>query len=232
VGALLLAGGHIQMIMQGRHAAKGGKVEGAGATEAARREAQKRDLIYGFDITSAYPSKQYKLPAMALPIEWKLKKGGSLGKVEEKIEGKWVWREGGELTEDIIKTMSFYSMIAVAFSFPEKCFDVTTKKLRDTPWYPLFYRCKDGSILFPAKGIGRYYRGEILQAFDWVRRMRSDMNETQQARMIKLHGAWEFICPTVNDLTPAQLEAIKTNCPSARIGDNGLIYPFQYIKDY
>jgi hypothetical protein len=86
--------------------------------------------------------------------------------------------------------------------------------------------------LFPPKGIGRYYRGETLQAFDWVRQMRPDMNETQHARMIKLRGAWEFVCPTVDDLTAAQLEAIKTNCPSARIGEDGLVYPFQYIKDY
>jgi hypothetical protein len=37
------------------------------------------------------------------------------------------------------------------------------------------------------------------------------MNETQHARMIKLRGAWEFVCPTIDDLTPEQLEAIKTN---------------------
>jgi hypothetical protein len=97
--------------------------------------------------------------------------------------------------------MSVYSMIEVEFSFPEKCFDRKTKKLRDAPWYPLFYRYEDGSILFPAKGVGRYYRGETLQAFDWVRQMRPDMNETQHARMIKIRGAFEFVCPTIDDLT-------------------------------
>ena len=197
-----------------------------------RDAARQTKMIYGYDITSAYPSKQFVLPAMALPIEWELRKDGSLGKVTKRIEGKCVWREGAELTEDVIKTMSVYSMIEVEFSFPEKCFDRKTKKLRDAPWYPLFYRYEDGSILFPAKGVGRYYRGETLQAFDWVRQMRPDMNETQHARMIKIRGAFEFVCPTIDDLTPDQLEAMKTNCPSARIGEDGLVYPFQYIKDY
>jgi hypothetical protein len=72
----------------------------------------------------------------------------------------------------------------------------------------------------------------MLRAFDWVRQMRRDMNKAQQARMIKLRGAWEFVCPTDHDLTPEQLEAIKTNCPSARIGEDGFVYPFQYIRDY
>jgi hypothetical protein len=229
------------MIMQGRMPGVSRRADNAQRREEARREpdddvrhaaGEDASPIYAYDITSAYPSKQFVLPAMTLPIEWKLKKDGSPGKVIKRIEGKWIWREGSELNEDIIHTMSVYSMIEVEFSFPEKCFDVTIGKLRDAPFYPLFYRCEDGSILFPAKGIGRYYRGEILQAFDWVRRMRSDMNEAQQARMIKLRGAWEFICPTINDLTPAPLEAIKTNCPSARIGENGLIYSFRYIKDY
>jgi hypothetical protein len=80
------------------------------------------------------------------------------------------------------------------------------KKLRETPFCPLFYRCKDGSILFPTKGIGRYYRGEVLQAFDWVRRMRTESE---------------------------QLEAMKTNCPSAKIDEQtGLVYSFHYIKEY
>jgi hypothetical protein len=114
------------------------------------------------------------------------------------------------------RTMSVYSMIEVEFAFPEKCFDRERKTLRDAPWYPLFYRRKDGSILFPAKGNGRYCRAEVLQAYNLVRQTRPDMNEVQQSRMIKLRGAWEFICPTIDDLTPAQLEAIKKNCPSAR----------------
>jgi hypothetical protein len=127
------AGGHIQMIMQGRYPNSAG------------------GLIYGYDITSAYPSKQYRLPAQALPIEWELRKDGSPGKVIRRIEGKWIWREGAELTEDIIRTMSVYSMIEVEFAFPEKCFDRERKTLRDAPWYPLFYRRKDGSILFHSK---------------------------------------------------------------------------------
>ncbi len=208
------AGGLIQMIKQGRHTGEDGS------------------LIYGYDITSAYPSKQYLLPAMALPIEWNLNKNGSPREVIRRVEGKWIWREGAELTEDIVKMMSEYSMIEVEFSFPEKCFDRNANKLRPAPLYPLFYRCKDGSIVLPARGIGRYYRVELLAAFEWVRRMRTDMTEIQHARMIKLRGAWEFICPTINDLTPAQLDVIKTNCPSARIGEDGLVYPFQYIKDY
>jgi hypothetical protein len=80
--------------------------------------------LFGYDITSAYPSFQYKQPAMALPIEWEFKKNGSLGKVKRTIEGKWVWRDGGEIDEDIIRTMSIYSMIEVDFAFPEKCFDI------------------------------------------------------------------------------------------------------------
>ena len=207
------AGGHIEMIKQGRHTDQCGP-------------------LHGDDITGAYPSKQYLLPAMALPIEWELKKDGSLGKVTKRVEGKWIWREGGELNEDIIKTMSAYSMIETEFAFSKKGYDRESGMLRDAPFYPLFYRTEDGSILFPANGIGRYYRDEILQAFDWVRRMRPDMNETQHARMIKLRGGWEYICPTIDDLTAEQLQAIKTNCPTARIGDDGLIYPFQYIKDY
>lgn len=101
--------------------------------------------------------------------------GGRLGKVTKRIEGKWIWREGAELTEDIIKTISVYSMIEVKFAFPKKCFDTASRKLRNGPWYPLFYRCEDGSILFPAEGTGRYYRGEVLQTFDWVRQMRADI---------------------------------------------------------
>jgi len=50
--------------------------------------------------------------------------------------------------------------------------------------------------------------------------------------MIKIRGAFEFVCLTIDDLTPDQLEAMKTNCPSARIGEDDLVYPFQYIKDY
>jgi hypothetical protein len=210
--------------------------------------------LYGYDITSAYPSKQYRLPAQALPIEWELRKDGSIGKVIKRIEGKWIWREGAELTEDIIRSMSVYSMIEVEFSFPGKCFDKQFGSLRDAPFCPLWYRCEDGSIQFPARGIGRYYRGEVLQAFDWVRRMRPDMNEGQHASepllqadcarrgmsnprrgrdMIKLRGAWEFVCPTINDLSAKQLQAIRENCPSARIDEKtGLVYPFQYIKDY
>jgi hypothetical protein len=48
----------------------------------------------------------------------------------------------------------------------------------------------------------------------------------------KVQGRLEYICPTIDDLTPDQLEAIKTNCPSARIGEDGLVYPFHYIKEY
>jgi hypothetical protein len=94
------------MIMQGRHPSSPDDPQ-----------------LRGYDITSAYPSKQFILPAMALPVEWELKKDGSPGKVTKRIEGKWIWREGAELTEDIIRTMSVYSMIEVEFSFPEKCFD-------------------------------------------------------------------------------------------------------------
>jgi hypothetical protein len=165
---------------------------------------------------------------MALPIEWELKKHGS----QRQKEDKWVWREGAELTEDIIKTMSIYSMIEVEFSFPEKCYDPKTNRLRKAAFYPLFYLRQDWSILFPAKGIGRYYRDEVLEAFEWVRQSRSDMNEQQHARMIKLRGGYEFICPTIYDLTPEELEALKTNCPSVRIGEDGLVYPFHYIKKY
>jgi hypothetical protein len=57
--------------------------------------------------------------------------------------------------------MSIYSMIEVEFSFPEKCFDPKTEQLRKAAFYPLFCRRQDGSILFPAKGIG-YYRDELL----------------------------------------------------------------------
>jgi hypothetical protein len=92
------AGGNIQMILQGRapfELDEGGKPI---------------IKIWGFDITSAYPSKQYKLPAMALPIEWELRKDGSIRKVT-KSEGKWIWREGAELNEDIIKMMSCYSIL-------------------------------------------------------------------------------------------------------------------------
>jgi hypothetical protein len=58
------------------------------------------------------------------------------------------------------------------------------------------------------------------------------MNERQHARMLKLRGGWEFICPTIYDLTAEELEALKRNCPSARIGEDGLVYPFRYIKEY
>ena len=58
--------------------------------------------------------------------------------------------------------MSIYSMIEAEFSFPEKCYDPKLGKLRDAPWYPLFYRRKDGSILFPAKGL----LAVIMQRFD------------------------------------------------------------------
>jgi hypothetical protein len=33
-------------------------------------------------------------------------------------------------------------------------------------------------------------------------------------------------------LTAEELEALKRNCPSARIGEDGLVYPFHYIKEY
>jgi hypothetical protein len=86
-------------------------------------------------------------------------------------------------------------MIEVELAFPEKGFDPATKKLRDVPFYPLLYRYgptpegvqnvpSKGTIIYSAKGIGRYYRGELLQAFNWCRRMRPDMNEKQLARMI------------------------------------------------
>jgi len=215
------AGGRIEMVMQGRHT---GGIE--------NNEYGPPRPLFGYDITSAYPSIQYQLPAMALPIEWELNKDGSPGRVKRRIGGRWIWREGAELTEDIIRMMSIYSMIEVDFTFPEKCFDPKINKLRDAPWYPLFYRMKDGSILFPAAGRGRYYRDELLSAFEWVRRMRPDMNETQHARMIKLRGAYEYVYPTVDDLSADQLKAIKKNCPSARIGEDGLVYPFHYIKEY
>jgi hypothetical protein len=104
--------------------------------------------------------------------------------------------------------------------------------LRKAANYPLFYRQQDGSIKFPPSGIGRYYRDELLYAFEWVRQSRPDMNEQQHARMIKIRGGYEFICPTIYDLTAEELEALKTNCPSARIGEDGLVYPFHYIKEY
>src|SRR5262249_40727878 len=125
-----------------------------------------------------------------------------------------------------------YSMIEIEFKFPGKCLDPKTNSLRKTPFCPLFYRCKDGSILFPPSGTGRFCRDELLEAVNWVRKMRPDMNEAQQSRMIKIMGAWEFVCPTIHDLTPGQLEALKANCPSARIGEDGLVYPFHYIKTY
>jgi hypothetical protein len=62
------AGGRIEMIMQGR--------------VLTRDAARQTKMIYGYDITSAYPSKQFVLPAMALPIEWELRKDGSLGKAQ------------------------------------------------------------------------------------------------------------------------------------------------------
>ena len=233
------AGGRIEMVKQGRHtgdAARAGPVSDAlnssGAGRGQGGERRKAGMSYGFDITSAYPSIQYVLAAMAIPIEWEMKKDGSLGKVKRQKEGKWIWREGAELTEDIIRTMSIYSMIEVEFAFPEKCFDPKTKQLRKAAFYPLFYRRQDGSILFPAKGIGRYYRDELLAAFEWVRQSRPDMNEQQHARMLKLRGGWEFICPTIYDLTAEELEALKRNCPSARISEDGLVYPFHYIKEY
>jgi len=115
------AGGNIQMVMQGRH---------TGGIEV--NEYGPPRPLFGYDITSAYPSIQYQLPAQALPIEWKLQKNGRLGNVTRRIEGKWLWREGGELTEDIIRTMSIYSMIEVDFSFPEKCFDAKLGELANS----------------------------------------------------------------------------------------------------
>ena len=49
--------------------------------------------------------------------------------------------------------------------------------------------------VFPAAGRGRYYRDELLAAFEWVRRMRPDMNEKQHARMIKIRCAYEYTLP-------------------------------------
>jgi hypothetical protein len=111
------AGGNIQMVMQGRH---------TGGIEA--NEYGPPHPLFGYDITSAYPSIQYQLPAQALPIEWELNKNGTLGKVKRQIEGKWTWRDGGELTEDVVRTMSIYSMIEVDFAFPGKCFDAKARR--------------------------------------------------------------------------------------------------------
>lgn len=44
--------------------------------------------------------------------------------------------------------------------------------------------------------------------------------------MIKLIGAWEFICPTIDDLTPDQLEAMKIIAPARGSAKTGLYIRF------
>ena len=67
-------------------AARAGPVSDAlnpsGAGRGQGGERRKAGMSYGFDITSAYPSIQYVLAAMAIPIEWELKKDESVGKVK------------------------------------------------------------------------------------------------------------------------------------------------------
>ena len=89
------AGGHIEMIMQGRCSPH------CVASSSDPHSLDDLQKLYGYDITSAYPSKQFVLPAMALPIEWELKKDGSLGKVIKRIEGKF----GGKVL-NLQKTLS------------------------------------------------------------------------------------------------------------------------------
>jgi hypothetical protein len=95
------AGGRIEMVKQGRHTGDAARAEpvsdalnSSGAGRGQGGERGKAGMSYGFDITSAYPSIQYVLAAMAIPTEWELKKDESLGKVKRQKEGKWIWREG------------------------------------------------------------------------------------------------------------------------------------------
>jgi hypothetical protein len=250
-----MAGGHIQMMKQGRHTGGLADQHEDDLIEAARDSGRPEALgligrlhdgeryyeqygppkyFFEYDLTSAYPSVQYLLPAMALPIGWETRKDGSLGRATEKIEGEAHWRWASELSEDAVKAMSPYSMFEVEVEFPKRVIDPKTGKSREPSWYPLFYRRdKDKAILLPRDGIVRCYRDELLAAFEWLRCLRPDFDEEQCARAIRFRGGYEYICPTIHDLKPAELKAIKTNCPSARIDEeSGLVYPFHYIKTY
>lgn len=54
------------------------------------------------------------------------------------------WRSGSDRLAP-----TGYTLVKLEWSFPD-----------GLPFYPLFYRCEDGSILYPARGAGWYWRSE------------------------------------------------------------------------
>jgi hypothetical protein len=77
--------------------------------------------------------------------------------------------------------MSPFSMIEIEFDFPLLVMTPegpaqtpgsrpggAKGRFREPPFYPLPYRRADGAILYPARGRGRYFRDEAIEAMHWL----------------------------------------------------------------
>src|SRR6201985_747515 len=84
-------------------------------------------LTHHYDVNSAYPHWFRQLPSLR--------------------SGQWIGRNDDPLDIDKqILPPAGYTLVQVEWQFPP-----------DLPFYPLFYRCEDGSILYPYRGSGWYW---------------------------------------------------------------------------
>jgi hypothetical protein len=164
-------GGRVELAMQGVH---------AGA-------------LFGYDITSAYPSVMAKLPAQVIPVYGPNDPCAQLKPVSYR-KGKWAWRDGLEIDWEAIAAMSPFSMIEIEFNFPELVVD-PQGRTRDPPFFPLPYRREDGAILYPARGRGRYFRDEAIEAVNWLDVICAYLTPDQRRGRMRIQGAMEFTPP-------------------------------------
>jgi hypothetical protein len=169
--------------------------------------------IHAYDVTSAYPSEMASLPAMALPVYTDPHKI----KPSSWKKGEWTYLPAESLDRAAIECMSPYSIVELKFDFPSKVLD-GNGRARDVPFYPLPYRAGklssfgEGSILFPAKGRGRYYRAEALAAFEWVDVVMSYAPAHVRARALTIECAYWFHPP--------------------KDESGALVYPYMFHVDY
>jgi hypothetical protein len=158
------SGGRIDLIMQGVHC-------------------DPNNPIYAYDICSAYPAVSAELPSM---------RGGEYKRHKSKEKLTL-----GELKEFVAKT-NVMSMFEIDWSFKERT--VYENETRRIPFFPLFYRCNGGietsqpkgMILYPNRGIGRFYRDEVLEAINFCETFPDAVG------WFECKGAYEFK-PALND---------------------------------
>jgi hypothetical protein len=82
-------------------------------------------------------------------------------------EGFWVKREWSEFGWDDVEQASPVSMFKVRWLLPERYIDAHGN-MQAIPFFPLPYRLEGGSIRFFSKGLGWYFRDEVIFLKRWL----------------------------------------------------------------